>query len=72
MGDRYAYKLKLLSNNIDLAKEGKFTYDTLGEASEQALERVDGGRGILEDGASSVQVMSEHGDEYIQSDVVLL
>ena len=32
LGDRYAYKLKLLSNNIELAKEGKFTYDTLGEA----------------------------------------
>ena len=32
LGDRYAYKLKLLSNNIELAKEGKFTYDTLGES----------------------------------------
>ena len=32
LGDRYAYKLKLLSNNIELAKEGKFTYDQLGEA----------------------------------------
>ena len=38
LGDRYAYKLKLLSNNIELAKEGKFTYDTLGEAQEDSHE----------------------------------
>ena len=33
LGDRYEYKLKLLQNNIDLAQQGKLTYEPLSNSN---------------------------------------
>ena len=39
LGDQYAYKLSLLKNNVDLAQEGKMTYEA-GEARARSEVKI--------------------------------
>ena len=41
IGDRYEHKLMMLKKNVDLAQEGKLTYDTLSEAGEDREAQSD-------------------------------